>query len=75
MAKAVADSKNPDASQGGFTSDYSQILGLSHMHDSGTGGVSSFSVPPKLTVNDLISASHPRWETSLSSLKQVTYVT
>ncbi len=39
MAKAVADSKNPVDGQGGFTSDDSLILGFSHMHDSGTGGV------------------------------------
>lgn len=39
MAKAVADVANAFGSQGGFTSDQSPILGFSHMHDSGTGGV------------------------------------
>lgn len=41
MAKAVADINNPDEKQGGFASDNSDITGFSHMHDSGTGGVSS----------------------------------
>lgn len=39
MAKAVADT-NGDELQGGFASDGSNITGFSHMHDSGTGGVS-----------------------------------
>jgi putative alpha-1,2-mannosidase len=38
MAKAVADVNGED--QGGFASDGSNIIGFSHMHDSGTGGVS-----------------------------------
>lgn len=38
MAKAVADSNEDN--QGGFASDSSSITGFSHMHDSGTGGVS-----------------------------------
>ena len=38
MAKAVADVNGED--QGGFASDGSNITGFSHMHDSGTGGVS-----------------------------------
>lgn len=38
MAKAVADSSTDH--QGGFASDGQQIIGFSHMHDSGTGGVS-----------------------------------
>ncbi|KAI9642587.1 hypothetical protein NHQ30_009392 [Ciborinia camelliae] len=41
MAKAVADINNPDEKQGGFASDNSDITGFSHMHDSGTGGVSN----------------------------------
>lgn len=41
MAKAVADVNNPDEKQGGFASDDSDITGFSHMHDSGTGGVSN----------------------------------
>jgi hypothetical protein len=36
MAKAVADVN--DENQGGYASDYSNITGFSHMHDSGTGG-------------------------------------
>ena len=38
MAKAVADVTGEN--QGGFASDGSDITGFSHMHDSGTGGVS-----------------------------------
>jgi len=38
MAKAVADVTGEK--QGGFASDGSNITGFSHMHDSGTGGVS-----------------------------------
>lgn len=38
MAKAVADSSVDN--QGGFASDSSSVSGFSHMHDSGTGGVS-----------------------------------
>nr|POE82295.1 6-methylsalicylic acid decarboxylase ata [Quercus suber] len=38
MAKAVADVAGEN--QGGFASDGSDITGFSHMHDSGTGGVS-----------------------------------
>lgn len=44
MAKAVADTNGGEL-QGGYASDDSNITGFSHMHDSGTGGVSwSFSV-------------------------------
>lgn len=39
MAKAVADVSGDD--EGGFASDGSDIVGFSHMHDSGTGGVRS----------------------------------
>jgi putative alpha-1,2-mannosidase len=39
MAKAVADVEGEN--QGGYGSDYSKITGFSHMHDSGTGGVTS----------------------------------
>ena len=39
MAKAVADVA--DENQAGYASDGSNITGFSHMHDSGTGGVSS----------------------------------
>ncbi|KAN0111029.1 glycoside hydrolase family 92 protein [Hyaloscypha variabilis] len=59
MAKAVADSKNPVDGQGGFASDDSLILGFSHMHDSGTGGVPSmgnFPIFPQTgCAGDLIS--------------------
>jgi putative alpha-1,2-mannosidase len=40
MAKAVADCTGEN--QGGYASDSSDIHGFSHMHDSGTGGVSAF---------------------------------
>ena len=39
MAKAVADTNGGEL-QGGYASDDSNITGFSHMHDSGTGGVS-----------------------------------
>ena len=39
MAKAVADVTGEN--QAGFGSDYSKVKGFSHMHDSGTGGVTS----------------------------------
>jgi hypothetical protein len=42
MAKAVADVYGEN--QGGFSSDNSSILGFSHMHDDGTGGVSSLFI-------------------------------
>ena len=38
MAKAVADTNEDN--QGGFATDSSSVTGFSHMHDSGTGGVS-----------------------------------
>ena len=41
MAKAVADTDG-DELQGGYASDGSNITGFSHLHDSGTRGVSSF---------------------------------
>jgi hypothetical protein len=41
MAKAVADVDDPNEKQGGFASGNSNINGFSHMHDSGTGGVSA----------------------------------
>lgn len=39
MAKAVADTVGEN--QAGFAYDTSIVTGFSHMHDSGTGGVSS----------------------------------
>lgn len=41
MAKAVADVNDEEEMQGGFASGDSDITGFSHMHDSGTGGVST----------------------------------
>jgi len=38
MAKAVADTVGDN--QGGFAYDTNVVSGFSHMHDSGTGGVS-----------------------------------
>jgi hypothetical protein len=38
MAKAVADVVSEN--QGGFSTEDTPISGFSHMHDSGTGGVS-----------------------------------
>ena len=48
MAKAVADSVNDG--QGGYATDGGKINGFSHMHDSGTGGVSLplFNAPQDL---------------------------
>jgi len=43
MAKAVADTDG-DELQGGYASDGSSITGFSHLHDSGTGGVSLCSL-------------------------------
>jgi hypothetical protein len=42
MAKAVADVNSPGQKQGGFASDDSEIIGFSHMHDDGTGGVRNY---------------------------------
>lgn len=43
MAKAGADSDSDN--QGGFATDAANIIGFSHMHDSGTGGVRSSTHP------------------------------
>jgi hypothetical protein len=43
MAKAVADTNEDN--QGGFATDSTAVTGFSHMHDSGTGGVSREPVP------------------------------
>ena len=40
MAKPVADVQGEN--QAGFASDGSLVIGFSHLHDSGTGGVSDF---------------------------------
>ena len=58
MAKAVADVNNPDEKQGGFASDDSEIVGFSHMHDSGTGGVSALSKSNKDVVLMIIRHRH-----------------
>jgi putative alpha-1,2-mannosidase len=41
MAKAVADTRGEN--QAGFAYDTDLVTGFSHMHDSGTGGVSFFN--------------------------------
>lgn len=41
MAKAVADTNNAGENEGGFSTDNSEIIGFSHMHDDGTGGSQS----------------------------------
>jgi hypothetical protein len=70
MAKEGADIKNPKQGQGGFASDNSNILGFSHMHDSGTGGVRNFSFNPTFYLKlELTSDSHYLWEISLYSPK------
>jgi len=38
MAKAVADTRSPAENAAGYVTDENQIIGFSHMHDSGTGG-------------------------------------
>jgi putative alpha-1,2-mannosidase len=45
MAKAVPDSVNDG--QGGYATKGGKIKGFSHMHDSGTGGVSHSRLLPK----------------------------
>jgi putative alpha-1,2-mannosidase len=53
MAKAVADVGSEN--QGGFSSEAVTIGGFSHMHDSGTGGVSLIKVSlPSLPFRSLI---------------------
>lgn len=48
MAKAVADVNDED--QGGFSFGDGNVTGYSHMHDSGTGGVSvTFSLTFSVT--------------------------
>lgn len=44
MAKGGPDVNDPDEKQGGFATGDTEITGFSHMHDSGTGGVSIFSL-------------------------------
>ncbi|KIH94115.1 hypothetical protein SPBR_05615 [Sporothrix brasiliensis 5110] len=46
MAKAVADTNSPAENAAGFVSDYSEITGFSHLHDSGTGGSPSMGQFP-----------------------------
>jgi putative alpha-1,2-mannosidase len=43
MAKPVADTESDAENAAGFVSDDAPVLGFSHMHDSGTGGVSELS--------------------------------
>jgi len=68
MAKSVADVDNPDEKQGGFASDDSNITGFSHMHDDGTGGVSSKDTTVRSRFDQV--SSHLLLETSPFSLKQ-----
>jgi putative alpha-1,2-mannosidase len=68
MAKAGPDSDYDNA--GGFSTDSGSIMGFSHMHDSGTGGVSyplavsyySYLIKPILVVRDElnVNSSHHR---------------
>jgi putative alpha-1,2-mannosidase len=61
MAKAVADTNGGEL-QGGYASDNSNITGFSHMHDSGTGGVSWFSCFCSLSRwFDWTIWTHPPW--------------
>jgi Glycosyl hydrolase family 92 N-terminal domain len=41
MAKPVADSSTPWQNQAGFLHDRSPLVGISQMHDEGTGGTAS----------------------------------
>ncbi|KAK4249584.1 glycoside hydrolase [Corynascus novoguineensis] len=41
MAKPVADTFSPSENAAGYVSDDNPVLGFSHMHDSGTGGLPS----------------------------------
>ena len=66
MAKAVADINNRNEKQGGFASDDSEITGFSHMHDSGTGGVSQSLIANN---HNLHAISHHHWEIFPSSHK------
>jgi putative alpha-1,2-mannosidase len=49
MAKAVADTVGEN--QAGFAFDTTLVTGFSHMHDSGTGGVSYFLRSEKVMKN------------------------
>ena len=62
MAKAVADTNGGEL-QGGYASDDSNITGFSHMHDSGTGGVSRLFI--------LLSCCSMGWFVRYSCLVQV----
>lgn len=52
MAKAVADVTNNN--RGGFSYDGQKVSGFSHMHDSGTGGVSQVGAVAWLTHSSAI---------------------
>ena len=62
MAKAVADTNGGEL-QGGYASDDSNITGFSHMHVSGTGGVSRLFI--------LLSCCSMGWFVRYSCLVQV----
>jgi putative alpha-1,2-mannosidase len=61
MAKAVADSDVDN--QGGFAADSNHITGFSHMHDSGTGGVSL------LQTNELVNSTIENCSIRLSRIR------
>lgn len=42
MIKAVADTDSDGENAAGFVSDDAPVTGFSHLHDSGTGGVSHY---------------------------------
>ncbi|ORY19129.1 glycosyl hydrolase family 92-domain-containing protein [Clohesyomyces aquaticus] len=66
MAKAGADVLGGE-NQGGFSSDGADIMGFSHMHDSGTGGspsLGNFPIFPQAGCpnNDLNACNYTSWE-------------
>ena len=64
MAKAVADTMGEN--QAGFATDTTNVTGFSHMHDSGTGGVShGTQQPAHPDITYYLRRLH--WETSPSS--------
>lgn len=68
MAKAVADTKGEN--QAGFAYDTKVVTGFSHMHDSGTGGVSFRRTLEICLVSDWLRSPH-QWEISPSSRKEI----
>ena len=58
MAKPVADVQGEN--QAGFASDGSPVIGFSHLHDSGTGGVSGWN-------RQIIDKCDQRWKLTWST--------